>query len=451
MEFVKIETGEIQGREFEHGCVFLGIPYAAAPVGDLRWAPPAPADSWNGVLDCTHPKNRCYQAFPPEAQRVDTSVPVEERTTVDYVREFHSSPAFPDAPESEDALTLNIWTPAKTSEDGLSVAVWIHGGAFVNGSGLEMEFDGVEYAKRGVILVTVNYRLGLMGFFSHPDLRRETEKYGNYGLQDQLAALNWVKRNIRVFGGDPDKVTLFGQSAGCVSTMYQLCAGESRGLFHQVILQSGGGYNSHFVDLSVKADFAAQAGLEFGKRYFNTEKIEDLRRVSASELRSCLLQEQKRSRDLLPLSCRRSAAACFQGHPMTQLHQAPLQSCRLLSAVRPRICRRRRCERAPQIGQFKWKSWARHRPMFTNSAISLWAIGSAPFTPVSFGICLAPLTAAGGQWKPVIMSCVRKCWIDGALLSVREVPIQQTCRSGRPIHHPHRRQCTFADVRVYKI
>ena len=300
MEFVKIETGEIQGREFEHGCVFLGIPYAAAPVGDLRWAPPAPADSWNGVLDCTHPKNRCYQAFPPEAQRVDTSVPVEERTTVDYVREFHSSPAFPDAPESEDALTLNIWTPAKTSEDGLSVAVWIHGGAFVNGSGLEMEFDGVEYAKRGVILVTVNYRLGLMGFFSHPDLRRETEKYGNYGLQDQLAALNWVKRNIRVFGGDPDKVTLFGQSAGCVSTMYQLCAGESRGLFHQVILQSGGGYNSHFVDLSVKADFAAQAGLEFGKRYFNTEKIEDLRRVSASELRSCLLQEQKKIQGFAP-------------------------------------------------------------------------------------------------------------------------------------------------------
>lgn len=300
MDIVRIKSGMLRGKR-EDGCtVFYGIPYAAAPVGQLRWAPPGEVIPWQGMWDCTRMGNRCYQAVPGEMLRADSSVPDAERRKVDYVKEFHSNPDYPDAPEAEDALTLNVWTPAQTPSEGLSVAVWIHGGAFINGSGQEMEFDGREYARRGVILVTLNYRLGLLGFFSHPDLQRETERFGNYGLQDQLAALRWVRENIAAFGGDPDKVTLFGQSAGCESVLYQLCARESRGLFQKVILQSGGGYRSAFAGLHTDAAAAARAGLEFGRRYFDTDSIHTLRVLPVPALREAALREQQRLGSIPP-------------------------------------------------------------------------------------------------------------------------------------------------------
>lgn len=297
MELIRLSTGTVRGRREDGVSVFYHIPYAAAPVGPLRWAPPASCPGWEGELDCTRRGSRCFQAFPPAMQKLDRTVPEESRTQVDYVREFHSNPDFPDPPESEDSLTLNIWTPAKSSSEALSVAVWIHGGAFSNGSSAEVEFDGAAYARRGVILVSIQYRLGLLGFFSHPDLIREQGTAANYGLLDQLAALRWVHENIRAFGGDPEKVTLFGQSAGCMSVQYHLCAPQSAGLFQQVILQSGGGYRSSFGSLHSTLEEAAQAGLRFGKKYFGTESIDELRKLPPEQLREALVKEHLEQKD----------------------------------------------------------------------------------------------------------------------------------------------------------
>jgi para-nitrobenzyl esterase len=193
---------------------FLGIPYAAAPIGELRWKAPQPASDWTGVRQATQFGPACLQ---PRAPRAPESCLV-------------------DRPMSEDCLTLNIWRPTQREDGPLPVMVWFHGGAFrLGGTSLE-QYDGSSLASHEVIVVTVNYRLGIFGVFPHPAL---TEPSANFGLLDQIAGLGWVQRNIAAFGGDPDNVTAFGESAGGASVAYLMAAPAARGLFAKAIIQSG--------------------------------------------------------------------------------------------------------------------------------------------------------------------------------------------------------------------
>ncbi len=203
--------------------VFRGVPYAAPPVGPLRWAPPQPAPAWEGVYEAY-----VFKDIPSQA---------EERHPF-YSREFYTCRK----PMSEDCLYLNIWTPAQAPGEGLPVMFFIHGGGFKSGYSHEITFDGDALARRGVLLVTIEYRLGSFGYLAHRELRDEHGRCGNYGLLDQIAALKWVRRNIAAFGGDPDNVTIFGQSAGAMSVLNLLTSPLSQGDAARAIMQSAGGY-----------------------------------------------------------------------------------------------------------------------------------------------------------------------------------------------------------------
>ncbi len=217
---VKVDAGELQGVRNGQVQIFKGVPYAAAPVGDLRWRPPQPAAPWAGVKQAARYGADCMQ------NRVswDTSQSTQ--------------------PVSEDCLTLNVWTPAQAGAKGkLPVMVWIHGGGFVSGSASQPVFEGTKLAQRGVVLVTFNYRLGRFGFFAHPALSAESPDgpLGDYGFMDQIAALKWVQKNIAAFGGDPANVTIFGESSGGGSVNALMVSPAAKGLFHKAISQSGGG------------------------------------------------------------------------------------------------------------------------------------------------------------------------------------------------------------------
>ena len=216
---VTIDTGTLSGTKAGTIQVFKGIPYAAPPVGALRWEPPQPPLSWSGTRDASNFGASCPQP----------SIP--------------AGAMGPDQKQSEDCLFLNVWTfdGAKKAP----VMVWIHGGAFRLGSGSGFLYDGTDFAKDGVILVSINYRLGALGFFAHPALTKAAAPdapLGNYGIMDQIAALKWVKRNITAFGGDPDNVTIFGESAGGVSVLTLLTIDGAKGLFAKAIVESGGGW-----------------------------------------------------------------------------------------------------------------------------------------------------------------------------------------------------------------
>jgi para-nitrobenzyl esterase len=217
---VKLEAGMIEGRPGTHPdvTVFKGIPYAAPPIGELRWKAPRAAVAWQGVKDAGAFGASCMQTGYPEGSL------------------YHSDLG----PISEDCLTLNVWTTAKAGEKH-PVMVWVHGGALTRGSGATAWYDGEALARKGVIIVTINYRLGVFGFFTHPELTAESPNHssGNYGLLDQVAALQWVKRNIAAFGGDPKKVTIFGESAGSWSTNCMMASPLARGLIDRVIGESG--------------------------------------------------------------------------------------------------------------------------------------------------------------------------------------------------------------------
>lgn len=217
---VRVAQGVLAGTA--NGAVesYKGVPYATPPVGALRWRMPQPPESWDGERLATDYGTICIQ--PPS----------------------NGDPGVGPLPMSEDCLTLNVWTPEGRSDEPLPVMVWIHGGGLNNGSGTAALYDGTNLAKRGVVVVTVNYRLGRLGFFDHPALAAERapgEPAANYGLMDQIAALEWMRDNAAAFGGDAGNVTIFGESAGAVAVTQLMVAPSARGLFHRAVVQSGMG------------------------------------------------------------------------------------------------------------------------------------------------------------------------------------------------------------------
>ncbi|MGC2466199.1 MAG: carboxylesterase family protein [Candidatus Acidiferrum sp.] len=216
---VKTATGVVEGSVSADGKVqiFKGIPYAAPPVGALRWKDPHPVASWKGVRKATEFGARCMQW------------------------NVFGDMVFRDAGPSEDCLYLNVWTPEVSTEAKLPVMVWIYGGGFQAGATSEPRQDGEALAHRGVVIVSMNYRLGVFGFFSHPELTKESPHHasGNYGLLDQAAALEWVHKNIAAFGGDPQNVTIFGESAGSFSVSAQMASPVSKKLIHRAMGESG--------------------------------------------------------------------------------------------------------------------------------------------------------------------------------------------------------------------
>lgn len=230
---VEIRQGKLRGVEGTYADIYRGIPYAKPPVGELRFHAPEPPEPWEGIYAAD-----TFSCICPQLGQEPGSF---------YEKEFYSDPAFM-PPQNEDCLYLNIWTPKseepRREEDLCPVAVWFHGGGFIDGFGSEIEFDGEAYAKRGIVLVTVNYRLGLLGYFAHPDLTARDGHSGNYGLLDQIAAIDWVRENIAAFGGNPDQITIFGQSAGGMSVRALISSPLMKGKVRGAILQSCGGYHS---------------------------------------------------------------------------------------------------------------------------------------------------------------------------------------------------------------
>ena len=235
-----VEGGAIQGTIGDGVRAFKGIPFAASPVGDLRWKPPQPVQPWSGVRPAREFGNRAMQ-LPLFADMVFRSPGI-----------------------SEDCLTLNVWTPAAPAKRKLPVLVYFHGGGLAAGDGSEPRYDGAAMARQGIVALTVNYRLGVFGFLAHPELSAEgpTRASGNYGLMDQAAALRWVQRNIASFGGDPAQVTIAGESAGSFSVSAQMINPQARGLFARAIGESGS-----VLGLSAPPTLAEaeQQGVEFAK------------------------------------------------------------------------------------------------------------------------------------------------------------------------------------------
>ena len=212
-DVVQTDKGLVSGTVEEGVNAYLGIPYAAPPVGELRWRPPQPAAPWEGVLNATK--------FAPACPQLKTRHPQGEI--------------------SEDCLYLNVWTPAKSADEKLPVLVWIHGGGYVSESSAQPEYSGMLLAKKGVVVVSMDYRLWAFGFLVHPDLAKESPNNvsGNYGLLDEVAALQWIQANIAAFGGDPSQVTIFGESAGALSVTAHVASPLSKGLFIRAVSESG--------------------------------------------------------------------------------------------------------------------------------------------------------------------------------------------------------------------
>lgn len=274
---VRVDGGQLQGV-IEDGVVsFKGIPFAAPPVGDLRWRPPQPVKPWSGVRQAAEFGANCMQGRfgPPQADGANA----------------------PPAP-SEDCLFLNVWRPANAAAGAKTpVMVWIHGGGFTGGSGSSPQTSGVQFAKQGVVLVSLNYRLGRFGFLAFSALSRERpdETKGNYAYMDQIAALQWIKRNIAAFGGDPNNVTIFGFSAGGVSVHSLIASPMARGLFHKAIAESGGSRDSVLTARPMRQDgvdpnypvSAETIGMEFAR----SMKIEGTDPAALAKLRALSSEE----------------------------------------------------------------------------------------------------------------------------------------------------------------
>jgi para-nitrobenzyl esterase len=261
---VRTEAGLVDGVREDGLAVYKGVPYAAAPVGALRWREPQPPSAWTGV--------RRTEAFAPACMQKGVSMPGETPPQV-----------------SEDCLYLNIWAPDARPDappgERLPVMVWIPGGGFTNGSASMPLYWGDRLARRGVIVVTLAYRLGPFGFLAHPELTRESphNSSGDYGLMDQIAALKWVRHNIGAFGGDPERVTIMGQSAGATSVSLLMASPEAKGLFQRAVGESGGG----FEPMQLAPDWLLPNAEKVGQAWASSlgaQSIEDLRRLPADKL-----------------------------------------------------------------------------------------------------------------------------------------------------------------------
>ncbi|MFN0086637.1 MAG: carboxylesterase/lipase family protein [Blastocatellia bacterium] len=260
---VKVESGALEGAATASGIrVFKGIPYASPPVGDLRWRPPQPPAKWGGVRKADRFSDSCMQAL--------------RRTGYPWTKEFMVQN---DA--SEDCLCLNVWTGAKAATEKRPVLVWMHGGAFYEGSGEIITYEGEELAKQGLVVVTINYRLGIFGFYTHPELTKESPQHssGNYGLLDCVAALQWVQKNIAAFGGDPGRVTIAGQSAGAAAVHTLTASPLAKGLFHRAIAESGSSVARRTRDLSA----SEQDGVKWAETK-GIASLKDLRAKPAADL-----------------------------------------------------------------------------------------------------------------------------------------------------------------------
>lgn len=272
---VKLETGMLSGVAGKNPeiRVFKGIPYAAPPVGDLRWKPPQPPVKWDGIRSGAEFGNSCMQGGGrgrggPEAAKGGPPPGAAPR-----------GPA-----NSEDCLFLNVWTAANSATERRPVMVWLHPGGYTTGSGAAPGTDGENLAMKGAVLVTINYRLGVFGFFSHPELTKESPHHasGNYAFLDQIAALQWVQKNIAAFGGDPRRVLVFGDSAGSSSTGNLVASPLAKGLFQRALGESGAWMGLSVAPMT-KLDAAEQAGMRTATQ-LGANSLAELRAKPASEL-----------------------------------------------------------------------------------------------------------------------------------------------------------------------
>lgn len=281
LRVVKVENGIVQGLPAADPRItsFKGIPFAAPPVGENRWRAPQPAKDWEGVL-------KAYE-FAPVSMQVRQEIDVGNIYTREWAVE-------PDIAMDEDCLYLNVWTPANRADEKLPVYVWYFGGGLQVGHTAEMEFDGERIARRGIVVVTINYRLNAFGFLCHPEITAESpEAPANFGHLDQQFATRWVKRNIAAFGGDPDNITIGGQSAGGGSVMNQLASPQNEGLFQRAIVQSGvftklypGARAPRFLRSLAEAE---QDGVRFFE-YLGVSTLEEARKLDVAYVRDKYLE-----------------------------------------------------------------------------------------------------------------------------------------------------------------
>ena len=259
-----VSGGQVSGIVTEGVAAYKGIPYAASPVGELRWKPPQAVVAWDGVRNGEGVGSAC-----PQLPRTGDS-PFPEATE----------------PKSEDCLFLNVWTPAVTDTQ-LPVMVWYHGGSWSRGSGVAFTPDATQLAKKGAVVVTVNYRLGVLGFLAHPELTEESphRSSGNYGFLDQIAALEWVQENIATFGGDPRRVTIFGESAGAWTVSILMASPLAKDLFHRGIAESGGRFQPqvHLAEARNGLPSAEDSGVAFAVAA-GADSLQDLRLMSFEEV-----------------------------------------------------------------------------------------------------------------------------------------------------------------------
>jgi para-nitrobenzyl esterase len=265
-EVIQVDGGKISGTVDSSGDIhiFKGIPFAAPPVGNLRWKAPEPVTPWNGVKKCAafgpSPMQNSPHPFGPWSE--------------EYL--------IPKEPISEDCLYLNVWTGAHSAKEKRPVVIWIYGGGFVSGGTAVPVYDGEAMAKKGIIFVSANYRVGIFGFFALPELTKQSihNSSGNYALLDQIAAIKWVKKNIAAFGGDPDNITIAGQSPGSFSVSYLVASPLCKGLFQKAIAESG----AQFIGQKTPTLKDAEEAGEKLEKSVNATSLEDLRKIPADEL-----------------------------------------------------------------------------------------------------------------------------------------------------------------------
>ena len=263
LSVVKTDAGLVSGTLKEDIHIFKGIPFAAPPIGDLRWKAPQPVQHWSGVKVCDK-----FSASPMQASPAPFSM---------WTEEF----LIPKEPINEDCLYLNVWSGAKSSKEKRAVLVWIYGGGFQSGGSACPIYDGEAMAKRGIVFVSINYRVGVFGFFAHPELTKESgnNASGNYGIMDQIAALKWIQKNIAAFGGDPDNVTIAGQSAGSMSVNCLVASPLAKNLFEKAIAESGASFSNGNANLQKAEEDGAKIMKSAG-----ASSIADLRAMPADEL-----------------------------------------------------------------------------------------------------------------------------------------------------------------------